>query len=149
MSDLSIHMQGFWRDQHWKVLKRILPIFTMWFSFVDDLSHTLSATTQDTRYVSRRYWPHRVSQSNKHMSAYFLVKYSWIRSWEHSWKIWGYTLYLLRSVKGQCLTCSCSIHSKCTSTTSYTLATPWVKTNSKVLCYNPTDGVSLPYTVVN
>ena len=77
----------------------------MWFSFVDDLGHTLSATTQDTRYASRRYWPHRVSQSSKHMSAYFLIKYSWVRSWEHSWHMWGYTLSLRQSVKGQCLTC--------------------------------------------
>ena len=56
------------------------PIFTIWFPFVDDLGHTLNVTTQDTRYVSYRYWHHRVSQSNKHMSAYFLVKYFWIRS---------------------------------------------------------------------
>ena len=52
----------------------------MWFLFVDDLGHTLSVTTQDTGYVSRRNWPYRVSQSSKHMRAHFLVKYTWIRS---------------------------------------------------------------------
>ena len=77
----------------------------MWFPFVDDLVHTLSVTTQDTRYVSNYYWPHRVSQSSIHMSVYFLVKYSWIKSWEHSWKVWGYTLSLQWSDQGQCLTC--------------------------------------------
>ena len=51
----------------------------MWFLFVDDLGHTLGVTTQDTRYVSRRYWPHRVSQSSEHMSAHFLIKYLWIK----------------------------------------------------------------------
>ena len=34
---------------------------TIWFPFVYDLGHTPSVTTQDTRYVSCRYWPHRVS----------------------------------------------------------------------------------------
>ena len=77
----------------------------MWFLFVDDLGHTLGATTQDTRYVSRRYWPHRVSQSSKHMSAHFLIKYSWIRSWEHSWQNVRLNIVPYRSVKGQCLTC--------------------------------------------
>ena len=37
----------------------------MWFLFMDDLADTPSVTTQDTRYVSRRYWPHRVSQSSE------------------------------------------------------------------------------------
>ena len=77
----------------------------MWCPFVYDLGHTLSVTTQDTRYVSHRYWPHRVSQSSKHMSVHFLIKYLWIRSWEHSYNLWGYTLSLLGSVQGQCLTC--------------------------------------------
>ena len=27
------------------LLKRVLPILTMWFPFVDDLGHTLSVTT--------------------------------------------------------------------------------------------------------
>ena len=35
------------------------------FSFVDDLGHTPSVTIQDIRYVSRCYWPHRVSQSSE------------------------------------------------------------------------------------
>ena len=47
----------------------------MWFTFVDDLGYILNATTQDTRYVSHCYWPHRVSQSSIHMSTYFLIKY--------------------------------------------------------------------------
>ena len=67
----------------------------MWFPFVYDLGDTLSVTTQDTRYVSRRYWPHRVSQSSRHMSVHFLIKYSWIKSFEHSDKLLGYTLALL------------------------------------------------------
>ena len=29
------------------------------------IGHTLNLTTQDTRYVSRRYWHHQVSQSSK------------------------------------------------------------------------------------
>ena len=33
--------------------------------FVDDLGHTSSVTTQDTRYVDHRYWPDRVSQSSE------------------------------------------------------------------------------------
>ena len=37
----------------------------MWFPFVDDLGHTLSVTTQNTRYVDRRYWPDRVNQSGE------------------------------------------------------------------------------------
>ena len=37
----------------------------MWFLFVDDLGHTPSVTTQDTRYVDCRYWPDRVSQSSE------------------------------------------------------------------------------------
>ena len=65
---------------------------------------SVADTSEDYRRV-RRYWPHQVSQSSKHMSAHFLVKYSWIRSWEHSWQVWGYTLSLLGSVQGQCLTC--------------------------------------------
>ena len=44
-----------------KLLRRVLPIFTMWFSFVEDLGHTLSATTQDIRCMDRRYWSYWVS----------------------------------------------------------------------------------------
>ena len=116
----------------------------MWFSFVYDLGHTLSVTTQETRYVSRRYWPHRVSQSSKHMSAHFLVKYSWIKSWEYSKQVVRLYIVPSRSVQGQCLTLSRLIHSKCTSIASWSWNTPWVKTDSKMLCYNLTYGVSLP-----
>ena len=35
------------------------------FLFVDDLGHTPSVTTQDTRYLGRRHWSKRVSQSSK------------------------------------------------------------------------------------
>ena len=48
-----------------KHLRRVLPILTMWFLFIDDLGHTLSVTTQNTRYVDRRYWPDRVNQSSE------------------------------------------------------------------------------------
>ena len=37
-----------------------------------------------------------------------------------------------------------SIHTKCTSTIGLSFTTHWVKTDPKVLCYNPTDGVSHP-----
>ena len=63
--DLSIHLQGLWQINPWKLLRRVLPIFTMWFPFVDDLGHTLNATTQNTRYADRRYWSHQVSQSSE------------------------------------------------------------------------------------
>ena len=59
VSDLSIQLQGFGHDQPWKLLKRVLPISTMWFLFVEDLDHTLSVTAQDIRYIDRRYWSHR------------------------------------------------------------------------------------------
>ena len=116
----------------------------MWFPFVDDLGHTLSVTTEDIRYVSRRYWPHRVSQSSKHMSAHFLIKYSWIRSWEHSWQL--VRLYIVPSwiSPGSMPHLSRSIHSKCTSIASWSWNTPWVMTDAKMLCYNLTDGVLLP-----
>ena len=65
VSDLSIHLQGFWHDQPLEATKEGIINFHDWFPFVDDLGHTLSVTTQDTRYVSRRYWPHQVSQSSK------------------------------------------------------------------------------------
>ena len=42
-----------------------MPIYTMWFPFVDDLGHTPNVTTQDTRYLDRRYWSNRVSQSSE------------------------------------------------------------------------------------
>ena len=38
-----------------KLLRRVLPILTMRFPFVDDLGHTLSATNQDIGYVSHCY----------------------------------------------------------------------------------------------
>ena len=44
---------------------RVLQIYMIWCPFVDDLGHTSSVTTQDTRYVDRRYWPDRVSQSSE------------------------------------------------------------------------------------
>ena len=37
----------------------------MWFPFVDDLGHTPSVTTQNTRYVDHRYWPDQVNQSSE------------------------------------------------------------------------------------
>ena len=43
----------------------------MWFSFVDDLGHTLSITTQNTRYVDHRYWSDQVNQSSEGLSAQF------------------------------------------------------------------------------
>ena len=48
-----------------KLLKRVLPILTMCFLFVDDLGHTSSVTTQNTRYVDHRYWPNQVNQSSE------------------------------------------------------------------------------------
>ena len=47
------------------LLKRVLPIFTMWFPFVDGLGHTPSVNTQNTRYVDHRYWHDQVNQSNE------------------------------------------------------------------------------------
>ena len=35
------------------------------YALINDLGHTLSVTTQDTRYVSHRYWPHRVSHNGE------------------------------------------------------------------------------------
>ena len=116
----------------------------MWFPFVDDLGHTLSVTTQDTRYVSHRYWLHRVSQSSKHMSAHFLFNYSWISSWEHSWQLVRLYIVPSRISPGSMPHSSRSIHTKFTSIASWSWITPWVKTDSKMLCYNLTDGVSLP-----
>ena len=129
VSDLSINRPDFWHDQPWKLHRRVLPICTMWFPFVYDLGHTLSVTTQNTRYVSRRYWPHRVSQSSKHMSAHFLIKYLWIKSWEHSDNLWGYTLSLLDQSR--------SIHSKCTSIASWSWTTPRVMTDLKMPMLQP------------
>ena len=116
----------------------------MWFPFVYDLGHTLSVTTQDTRYVSCRYWPHRMSQSSKHMSTHFLVKYLWIRNWEHSKKL--VRLYIVPSSisPGSMPHLSRSIQSKCTSIASWSWNTPWVTTDPKMLCYNLIDGVWLP-----
>ena len=37
----------------------------MWFPFVDDLGHTPSVTTQNTRYVDHRYWPDQVYQDSE------------------------------------------------------------------------------------
>ena len=47
------------------LLGRLLPLYTIWFLFVDDLGHTPSVTTQDTRYVDHHYWPNQVSQSSE------------------------------------------------------------------------------------
>ena len=115
----------------------------MWFSFVDDLGHTLSVITQDTRYVSRCYWPHRVSQSSKHMSAHFLIKYSWIRSWEHSWQFVRLYIVPFWISPGSMPHLSRSIHSKRTSIASWSWNSLWIMTGPKMLCYNLTDGVSL------
>ena len=62
VSDLSIHLQGLLTINSQNLIRRVLPILTIWFPFVDDLGHTLSVTTQNTRYVDRRYWP-RLSKS--------------------------------------------------------------------------------------
>ena len=37
----------------------------MWFLFVDNLGHTPSITTQNTRYVDYRYWPYKVTHSSE------------------------------------------------------------------------------------
>ena len=66
VSGLLVYLQGFWHDQPLKLLGRVLPIFTMWFLFVDDLDYTLSVTAQDIRFVDRRYWSPQISQSGEH-----------------------------------------------------------------------------------
>ena len=48
-----------------KLLGRVLPILTMWFPFVDDLGHTPSVTTQNTRYVAVVISLDRVNQSSE------------------------------------------------------------------------------------
>ena len=55
VSDLSIHLQGFWHDQHPEAHQEGITIYIIWCPIVDDLGHTSSVTTQDTRYVDRRY----------------------------------------------------------------------------------------------
>ena len=44
---------------------RVLPILTMWFPFVDDLGHTLSVITQNTRYVVYVIGLDRANQSSE------------------------------------------------------------------------------------
>ena len=125
-----------------KLLRRLLPICTMWFPFIEDLGHTLSVTTQDTRYVSCRYWPHRVSQSSE----------DWVHTFSSTTPALGVEstpdncgIIIVPSTisAGSMSHLSRSIHSKYTSTTNLSFNTPWVKINPKVLCYNHTDGVSL------
>ena len=65
MSDLSIHQLVYWHDQLPEAPQEGITILTMWFPFVDDLGYTLSVTTQNTRYVDRRYWPDQVNQSSE------------------------------------------------------------------------------------
>ena len=65
MLDLSIHLQGLRHESTLEASQEDITNLTMWFSFVDDLGYAPSVTTQDTRYVSCHYWPHRVSQSSE------------------------------------------------------------------------------------
>ena len=62
-----------------KLLRRVLPIFTMWFLFLDDLGHTPSVTTQNTRYIDYHYWPDHVDQSSE-VECTLLINYSLIGS---------------------------------------------------------------------
>ena len=115
----------------------------MWFPFVDDLGHTLSITTQNTRYVVHVIGLDRANQSSE----------DWVNTFSSTTPRLGaestpdkcVRLYIVPSMirPGSMPHLSRSIYTKYTSTTSWSFTTPWVKTYPKVLCYNPIYGVSL------
>ena len=76
-----------------KHLRRVLPIYMIWCSIVDDLGHTSSVTTQDTRYVDSRYWPDRVSQSSEDWVHTFSSTTPGLGIESTSDNVWGYTLW--------------------------------------------------------
>ena len=112
-----------------KLLRRVLPIFTMWFSFIEDLGHTLSVTTQDTRYLDRCYWSNRVSQSSEDRVHTFSSTTPGLGVESTPDKY--VRLYIVPSTisLGSMPHLSHSIHTKCTSTTGQSFTTPWVKTD--------------------
>ena len=66
VSDLSIHLQGFWHDQLLEAPQEGITnlhdvvFIRRWFG-----SYTQYHYTQNTRYVDRRYWLDQVSQSSE------------------------------------------------------------------------------------
>ena len=112
-----------------KLLRRVLPILTMWFPFVDDLGHTLSITTQNTRYIDHVIGIDRVNQSSE----------DWMHTFSSTTARLGVEstpnkcvrLYIFPStIRPGSMPHLCrSIHIKCTSTTCWSFATPWVKTD--------------------
>ena len=80
-----------------KHLRKVLPIYMIWCPFVDDLDHTSSITTQDTRYADRRYWLDRVSQSSEDWMHTFSSTTPGLGVKSTPDKVWGYTLSPRRS----------------------------------------------------
>ena len=111
-----------------KHLRRVLPIYMIWCPFVDDLGHTSSVTTQDTRYEDRRYWPDQVSQSDEDWVHTFSSTTPGLGVESTPDKVWDYTLSLVDQL-GSMPHLSRSIHTKCTSTTGLRFTTHWVKTD--------------------
>ena len=110
---------------------------------IDDLGHTPSVTSQITRYIDHRYRPDQVNQSSEGLSAHFSSTTP--RLGFESTPDKCVRLYIVPSTirPGSMPHLSCSVYTKYTSTTGQSFTTPGVKTDPKVLCYNPPDGVSL------